>query len=155
MLNSRPRRLWSFGVAVGAAFLGGLGGCHTSLSDRPSDFESDGFVDIAVLCSGDSVGAAQKQAAWLKTVVRAAPGVQVDWAGVSITTVGVSVIRRAAGRVVEAAGTPSQRTITYWAVATNPPGSTGATMGPILVRYRTETGEVRTFQAGECPLVVK
>ena len=155
MLLSRPHRLWTFGVAVGVSCWGWVSGCRTSLSDRPDDFVSDGSVDIAVLCSGERVGAAQKHAAWLKAVVRAAPGVQVDWAGVSVTTVGVSVIRRAAGRVVESPGTPTQRTITYWAVATQPPGSTGVMMGPIVVRYRTESGEVRTFQSGECPLVVE
>ena len=100
------------------------------------------------------MASANQDAAWIKTAVRALPGTTVDWPGVRLTTRGVKVVRRAAGRVVELPDRKQQRTVTYWVVATSEPGA-GAALGPIEVRYKRGGGEVRSFTKGECPLLVK
>ena len=129
--------------------------CGPSLSDRPSEFVGDGAVEVAILCGQSSVGSTQKDSAWLKSAVRANLSVKVDWAGVTLVTRGVKVVRRAAGRVVKTPEGKSQRTVTYWAVATVPAGGSGVGFGPIEVQYRTADGELHTFTYGDCPLEVK
>ncbi|HCH65224.1 MAG TPA: hypothetical protein DFR83_20635 [Deltaproteobacteria bacterium] len=129
--------------------------CGPSLSDRPSDFVGDGAVEVAILCGKSAVGPTQGESTWLKSAVRAKLSVKVDWAGVTLVTRGVKVVRRAAGRVVKTPEGKSQRTVTYWAVSTVPAGSSGVGFGPIEVQYRTADGELHTFTYGDCPLEVK
>lgn len=133
----------------------GVAGCGPSLSDRPTDFHTDGGVEIAILCGDTTVGPTQSKAAWIKSTVRVGGGVEVDWPGVTLVTRGVKVVRRAAGRVVEAGGGRSQRTVTYWAVSTVPAGTDGVGLGPVEVRYQTASGERKVFKHGSCPLVVE
>jgi hypothetical protein len=132
-----------------------LASCGPTLSDRPTDFMGDGSVEVAILCGNAGVGPTQSDSTWLKSTIRADLNVKVDWAGVTLVTRGVKVVRRAAGRVVKVSGGVSQRTVTYWAVATVPEGSEGVGFGPIEVRYRTATGETKVFSHGDCPLVVE
>ena len=143
--------------AVPVGLVGALvlwSGCGPSLSDRPTDFQGDGQVEVAVLCGDETVGATQSKAAWIKTTVRAEQGVEVDWPGVTLVTRGVKVVRRAAGRVVAGGGGKSQRTITYWAVSSVGAGTDGVELGPIEVRYRTSTGALKVYTRGACPLTV-
>ena len=56
---------------------------------------------------------------------------------------------------MKVSGGASQRTVTYWAVATVPEDSEGVGFGPIEVRYRTAKGETKVFSHGDCPLVVE
>ena len=141
--------------SITAMLVAALVSCGPTLSDRPTDFVGDGSVEVAILCGNSGVGPAEGDATWLKSTVRADLSVKVDWAGVTLVTRGVKVVRRAAGRVVKASGGASQRTVTYWAVSTVPEGSEGVGFGPIEVRYRTAGGEAKSFSYGDCPLVVK
>jgi len=106
-----------------------------------------------VICGDTTVGPAQSEAAWIKTAVRARPGTEVDWPGVRLTTSGVKVVRRAAGRVIELPGGDLQRTVTYWAVSTAKSGSPAA-LGPIDVRYRRGSEGIQSYSRGSCPLTV-
>lgn len=128
--------------------------CGPSLSDRPTDFVGDGAVEVAIICGKSKVGPTQSESTWLKSAVRANLSAKVDWAGVTLVTRGVKVVRRAAGRVVKTAEGKSQRTVTYWAVSTVPPGSDGVGFGPVEVQYRTGDGTLHSFSYGDCPLVV-
>ena len=152
MRPSRACGAWVTAAGVGVLFLS-LVGCGPSLSDRPTDFHGDGAVEVSVICGDTTVGAKQSDAAWIKTVVKARPGAEVDWPDVRLTTEGVKVVRRAAGRVIELPNGDLQRTVTYWAVATASIGS-AASFGPIDVRYKRKMGEVRNYSHGECPLTV-
>lgn|GEM_PF-3687113 len=131
-----------------------LTGCGPSLSDRPTDFSGDGSVEVAVICGDTTVGPNQSKAAWIKTAVRANSQIEVDWAGVTLVTRGVKVVRRAAGRVVSSGAGKSQRTVTYWAVSNVPAGTSGASLGPIEVRYRLPNGTTKVYKRGDCPLTV-
>lgn len=153
MRPSRASGAWVTAARFGGLFLN-LVGCGPSLSDRPTDFHGDGAVEVAVICGDSTVGATQRDAAWIKTVVKARPGVDVDWPGVRLTGESVKVVRRAAGRVIELSSGDLQRTVTYWAVATAPSGSDAA-FGPIDVRYKKRgSSQVRAFSFGSCPLTV-
>ncbi len=150
----RPGACWLTGLT--SATLAAVGiSCGPSLSDRPSDFHGDGNIEVAIICGDTTVGATQSKAAWIKTTVRADEDVEVDWAGVTLVTRGVKVVRRAAGRVVGAGGSKSQRTVTYWAVSSVPAGSAGVGFGPIEVRYRSSEGGTTVYRHGDCPLTVK
>ena len=151
--SSRGRRLPVAMTATALLFITGIG-CGPSLSDRPTDFRGDGAVEVAIICGDTKVGSTQRDAAWIKTAVRGYHGTTVDWPGVRLTTRGVKVVRRAAGRVIDIPGGKKQRTVTYWAVSTAPKGSSAA-LGPIEVRYKRGGGGEQSFSLGECPLTVK
>lgn len=141
---------WWRGVACGLLF----GACGPSLSDRPDDFKGDGHVSVGTICGDTTVGGTQSAAAWIKTAVRSRAGVNVDWSGVTVYVDGVSVVRRAAGRVSDIEDGQKQRIVTYWAVAKGGKPGDEAMLGPLVVRYKVD-GQLRSYEAPGCPLIVE
>lgn len=142
------------GLICGGLVCGGLVGCGPSLSDRPSDFQGNGELEIAVLCGGETVGATESDSAWIKTTVRAPRGTEVEWGSITVSGRNARAVRRAAGRVTDIENGGKQRILTWWFVSAPVGSSREASLGPIAVDY-TAGGTKSRMEHGHCPLVIK
>lgn len=132
----------------------GLTGCGPRLTDRPTDFQGDNSVQIAVLCSDPTLKRGENAGMWIKTIVRAEPGVEVDWTNITVRTLNVDVVRAAVGRVSRGAKGTQYRINTYWVTARDTT-SAQARVGPIEATYTSGAGRRVTVASAPCPLALR
>lgn len=137
-------------VALCAAALG----CGPRLTDRPTQFVGDNSVQIAVLCSDASLDRDEAAGMWIKTIVQAQPGAEVDWANITVRTLNVDVVRAAVGRVSRGKDGVQYRINTYW-VSARPGQAAEGRVGPIEASYVGGAGRKVTVQSEPCALTLR
>jgi len=143
------RRLLAAAVCVA------LASCGPRLSDKPDQFFGDGNLAVAVLCSSAELDRGDAEGMWIKAIVRAQPGVGVNWDEVVVRARGVEVVKAAVGRVTRQPGGVQQRISTYWVTAKPEPADGEVRVGPVEVVYRVPPAKPVKISSQACPLILK
>jgi hypothetical protein len=128
-------------------------GCGPRLSDRPEEFIGTDVVAVAMICSSDEAERDEPGDLWIKAVIRAGPGVEVDWPGIKVRARNSVVVRQATGRVTKNRDGSTQRINTYWLTATGDQAEGRA--GPLLVPYIVRDGRPAIFESQGCPFLIR
>lgn len=145
---ARLRRAWALGLWAGVA------ACGPRLTDRPERFIGDDNVQIAILCSDAALKRGEAAGMWIKTIVQAQPGAEVDWANIMVRTQHVDVVRAAVGRVSRGKDGVQYRINTYWVTA-RAGAATAGRVGPIEASYVGGAGRQVTVASEACPLELR
>lgn len=131
-----------------------LAGCGPRLSDKPDVFYGDGNLGVAVLCSDAALAVDEPEGMWMKVIIRAQPGVAVNWDEVVVRARGVEVSRAAVGRITRQPDGSQRRISTYWVSPKPAAGGGEVRVGPVEVVYQVPPSKPVKVASQACPLVL-